>query len=243
LLDALGRSGVSYEVIAVADGCTDGSPESIADLSPNRVCTIALPRNSGKGEALRTGLRHGRGAYLGFIDSDGDLDPALWQPFLSLLRLYRPDAVIGSKRHPLSVVDTAGFRRLFSRVFQLVNRCLFRLPVGDTQVGLKVFRRELLQDVLPRTRERGFVFDLEVLVLARRLGYRRLMEAPVSLCYQGRSTIRFGTLLRVAVETVALAWRMHTQGPVCQPNSPAGAGAPDPATGRPAPALPLAEAG
>lgn len=210
LVAALREAGVTFEVVAVSDGSTDGSPETIADLDTRVVHRLTLPRNAGKGEALCAGLRVARGRYIGFIDADGDLDPLLWQPLLALLRLYRPDAIIGSKRHPLSEVSVPPLRQACSWGFQTLSRLLFRLPVRDTQVGLKVFRREVLADALPLTRERRFTFDLELLVIAHRLGYRRIMEAPVRLVPQGHSTVRPRTVLWMFAETVRLAWRLQT---------------------------------
>ena len=62
-------------------------------------------RNQGKGAALRIGLAKGRGRYLGFIDADGDLDPILLDSFQTMVRVYSPDIILGSKRHPLSEVE------------------------------------------------------------------------------------------------------------------------------------------
>ncbi len=217
LIVALDEAGVSFEIIAVSDGSTDGSPGSLDDLDDGVVHRLMLQVNVGKGEALCAGLRVARGRYVGFIDADGDLDPQLWRPLLELLRLYRPDAIVGSKRHPLSDVTTTPVRRFYSWGFQTLTWLLFRLPVRDTQVGLKVFRRELLVDALPLTRERRFTFDLELLVIARRLGYRRLMEAPVRLAAQGRSTVRPATVLRMLVDTLRLAWRLQTLSPPAAP--------------------------
>lgn len=215
LLTVLRECGATFEVITVEDGCTDGSAASIADLDADQVRRLSLPRNQGKGAALRAGLSQARGAYIGFIDADGDLDPALWRPFVSLIQLYRPDVVIGSKVHPLSEVDPDVTlpRRMCSLGYRLLVRVLFpRLPVRDTQVGIKVFRRELLEDVLPRTVERRFAFDLELLVAAQRMGYRRILPAPVSLRARARSTVTAALVARTAWDTLALAWRVHLAG-------------------------------
>lgn len=212
LVESLRAAGATFEVITVEDGCTDGSPASIADLDPATVRRLSLPRNSGKGAALRVGLCEGRGRYVGFIDADGDIDPALWRPFLGLVRLYEPDVIIGSKRHPLSEIGSSvtWTRRWLSRGYQAMVRLLFpMLPVNDTQVGIKVFRRELLAEVLPLTVERRFVFDLELLIVAWRRGYRRIMPAPVTLGRQGPSTVTFRAVWYMLIDTLALAWRMY----------------------------------
>ena len=205
LMGTLRDCGLRYEIIAVSDGCTDGSPASIADLDDGTVRRLALPRNLGKGAALQLGLREGRGRYLGFIDADGDLDPADLHAFVTLMKLYDPDAVIGAKYHPLSKLEAGPRwqRRAYSMGYRGLIKLLFpTLPVTDTQVGIKVFRRQLLDDVLPHSVECGFVFDLEVLVIAHRMGYRRVLPAPVTLRRLGDSTIRPGTVWRMLVDTV-----------------------------------------
>ncbi|MBT8223878.1 MAG: glycosyltransferase [Dactylosporangium sp.] len=215
LLAVLRDVDMTFEIIAVSDGCTDGSAATIEDLDPSTVRRFSLPSNAGKGAALRLGLREGRGRYLGFIDADGDLDPGLWVSFFALMRLYEPDGVIGAKFHPLSEVDhgVGGLRQLYSVGYRMLVRLLFpRLRIHETQVGIKVFRRELLADVLPRTIEHGFVFDLELLAIAHRLGYRRLLPAPVRLHRVGPSTVSAATVWRMLADTVAVAWRVRVFG-------------------------------
>ena len=214
LVDVLRGCGLSFEVVAVDDGCTDNSRATIADLDPAVVRILALPYNQGKGSAVRLGLRAGNGRYLGFIDADGDLDPALWHSFTQLIKLYRPDAVVGDRRHPLTAIDRSASwtRNVCSAGYRFLVRLLFpTLPVRDTQVGLKVFRREVLADVLPRCREQRFILDVELLALATRLGYRRILAAPVSLYRVDRSTVTPLALVRMFLDTTRLAFRLHVR--------------------------------
>jgi glycosyltransferase involved in cell wall biosynthesis len=212
LVEELGRCDVSFEVIAVDDGSVDGSAATITDLDPLVVRRLALPHNQGKGAALRHGLLAGNGRYLGFIDADGDLDPALWRSFVRLIELYEPDGVVGDKRHPLTMIDSdASWTRTVCSVgYRLLVRVLFpSLPVRDTQVGLKVFRRELIDDVLPRCVERRFVLDVEILALASRLGHRRIVAAPISLYRVDTTTVTSRAVVRMFVDTLRLAWRLQ----------------------------------
>ncbi len=94
------------------------------------------------------------------------------------------DFVIGSKRHPDSLVHYPPSRRVGSWLYQQFVRLLFSLDVRDTQVGLKVFRREVAEEVLPLLLVKQFAFDLEFLAVARALGYRRIREQPVTLEYR-----------------------------------------------------------
>jgi glycosyltransferase involved in cell wall biosynthesis/O-antigen/teichoic acid export membrane protein len=208
LIEVLQSLSLTFEIITVADGCTDGSEMTIADVDPRLVRRVSVPVNAGKGAALRCGMALSRGRYVGFIDADGDLDPVLWRPFIELMRLYEPDMIIGSKRHPLSQVDYPPLRRVYSFGFQRLTRLLFRVPVRDTQTGIKLIRRDVLAEVLPRLMEPRFAFDLELLAVSARLGYRRVFEAPVTLRHQFHSTVSARAVGNMLVATFAIAWRL-----------------------------------
>ena len=209
LLAVLDASPVDFEVIAVSDGSTDGSELTIADLDHPRLLQVVLPRNQGKGAALRIGLAAGRGRYLGFIDADGDLDPTLLDAFLKIASLYQPDFVIGSKRHPLSEVHYPPLRWVYSLGYQSLIRALFRLNVRDTQTGLKLIRRDVLAASLPRMLEKRFAFDLELLVIAHRLGHRRIFEAPIVLQHQFTSTVSIKSVGHTLLDTLAIFYRLR----------------------------------
>lgn len=209
LVQMLRAEHLQFEVIAVSDGSTDGSAATLATADLAEVQCLCLPSNRGKGAALRAGFTLGRGRYLGFIDADGDLDPAQWHPFLGLMKLYEADVVTGSKRHPLSEVHYPPLRRIYSWTFQQLVRSLFRLRIRDTQTGIKLIRREVLADVLPLMRERRFAFDLEFFVVARRCGWRRFLEAPVRIEQRFGSTISLRSVARMILDTLAIAWRLH----------------------------------
>jgi glycosyltransferase involved in cell wall biosynthesis len=205
----LEATGTSFEVIAVSDGSTDDSERSIEGLFPEYLVPVRLPTRHGKGEALRTGFRRGRGRYIGFIDADGDIPPELLARFVELMRSERPDVILGSKRHPASTIVYPPMRRLYSWVYQQAVRWGFGLQVTDTQAGIKLVRREVMDDVLPRTRVKGFAFDLELLVLAHRLGHRALVEAPLEIRRRVSSTISLRALFTTLVETAGIWWRLH----------------------------------
>ncbi|MHB1891118.1 MAG: glycosyltransferase, partial [Acidimicrobiales bacterium] len=208
LCEVLERSDVSFEIIAVSDGSTDGCDEALEALSPHIRC-VRLDRNWGKGQALRVGLSMGRGAYLGFIDADGDLPAGQVASFVALLGSHHPDVVLGSKRHPMSEVVYPRLRRLYSWGFQQVVSVLFHLKVRDTQTGLKIVRREVLADVLARMVEKRFAFDLELLVVARHLGYGRFFEAPVRIEERLTSTVSTRAVWLTLLDTFAIFYRLR----------------------------------
>ncbi len=198
---------VTFEVIAVSDGSTDGSPASIAGIGQVRI--VELAENRGKGAALRVGLAQGRGRYLGFIDGDGDIPARQLSHFLAAIRAGDPDVVLGSKRHPDSDVIYPPLRRLYSFGYQQLTRLLFRLPTRDTQTGIKLIRRETLAAVLPKMVEKRFAFDLELLVVARRMGYRNFVELPVQIAERFTTTISLRAVWRTLLDTLAIFYRLR----------------------------------
>jgi glycosyltransferase involved in cell wall biosynthesis len=204
MVRVLDASGMTFEIIAVSDGSTDGSPFTLEGFPESVVRRVSFATNIGKGHALRAGLGMGRGRYLGFIDADGDISPELLAPFVSIMQSLEPDIIIGSKRHPDSSVHYPPLRRLYSWGYQHLIGVLFRLHIKDTQVGIKLVDRKVIADVLPLLRESRFALDLELLVLARRLGYTRIVEAPVRIRERFGSTISLKAVWLLLIDTLAL---------------------------------------
>ncbi|TAN34319.1 glycosyltransferase family 2 protein [bacterium] len=209
LLAELDQLGVSYEVIVVSDGNTDNTSSEVERLGSPQVKVLSYAINKGKGYALGYGVGRSIGRLVTFIDADMELDPRDIRSFIDLMQEHEADIVIGSKRHPLSKVAYPAFRRLESVVYQLLIRVIFNLNVRDTQTGHKLFRREVLADVLPLLAVKRFAFDLELLVVAHHLGYRRVVEAPITLDYQFNSTVRPGAVFSILWDTAAIFYRLR----------------------------------
>ena len=212
LLRTLSRTGTTFEVIAVSDGSTDGSEQALAGLPRDLVRTVRLQRNHGKGEALRVGFTLGRGRFLGFIDADGDLPAAQVATLAAIVRDPgdpAPDIVLGSKRHPASEVVYPPLRRVYSWVWQGLVFALFGLHVRDTQTGLKLVRREVLADALPLMVQKRFAFDLELLVVASRLGYHRFVEVPVRIRRRFGSTVSAHAAAGMLADLFAIFYRLR----------------------------------
>ena len=207
LLAVLRDEGCTSEVIVVSDGSTDESIASLDGLAAASLVVVEHSRNRGKGEALRTGFGRSQGRYVGFLDADGDIAPSTLRSFLALARLYEPDVILGSKRHPLSEVQYPPLRRFYSTIFQIMTRVLFRLNVRDTQTGVKLVHRSVLEAVLPRMGERGYCFDLELFVVARQLGFKRFLEAPVRIEVRFSSTISLRSVIRMFRDVWRIFWR------------------------------------
>jgi glycosyltransferase involved in cell wall biosynthesis len=207
----LGATGATFEVLAVSDGSTDGSEAILGRNPPDGVELLVLPEHAGKGQAVRAGLARGRGRYMGFIDADGDVPPELLAEFLAVAQERHPDGVLGSKRHPRSEVVYPLARRLYSWGYQQLVRGLFHLKVRDTQAGIKLVRRDVLEAVLPWMVEQGYAFDLELLVLAGRRGFDDFVEAPVRIGRRFRSTVSPRVVIQMLKDTFAIWWRLHVR--------------------------------
>jgi glycosyltransferase involved in cell wall biosynthesis len=181
----------SWEILFVCDGCTDGTPDRLRELSQaraDRVRVLSYLPNRGKGYAVRRGLAAATGQWRVFTDVD------LAYGFDDVLRVTQAlkggaDAAIASRLHPDSRVTLPyrlqgyAYRRyLQSLVFARLVRWLLPVRQADTQAGLKGLTARAVEAVLPRLRCDGFGFDCELLTACVRHGFR-IAEVPVSVRY------------------------------------------------------------
>lgn len=208
---ALAALGQPYEMVIVDDASSDSTWEEVerfAKAHPKTAVLLRHEQNQGKGFALLHAFEKSRGDLILFIDADLDLPPDQVKLFLYYMERYKADAIIGSKRHPDSIVKYPAMRRFLSRVYQILNYVLFSLPVSDTQVGLKLFRREVLDAVFHRILVKRYAFDLEILLLAYREGFH-IKEAPVELYYtNGRSGVNPKSIFHIFMDTAAIFYRL-----------------------------------
>ena len=178
----------SFEILVVSDGSTDGTDSILQSYENPRTKLICYPENHGKGYALREGFKAASGDFVLFIDGGMELHPREIRIFIGLMELYDADVVVASKRHPQSQIDYPRTRRILSSIYQLLVRLLFNMNITDTQVGLKLFKREVIESILPHLTVDRYGADLEILALARATGYKRFLEAPVRLDYFGSNS-------------------------------------------------------
>ena len=119
------------------------------------------------------------GDYVCFIDAGMDINPNGISMLLEHMEWYGADIIVGSKKHPVSKVNYPAVRRVYSWGYHTLVRLLFGLKLKDTQTGLKVMKREVLEKVLSRLAIKQFAFDIELLAVANHLGFEKIYEAPV----------------------------------------------------------------
>jgi glycosyltransferase involved in cell wall biosynthesis len=201
--------GCDLEVIVVDDGSQDKTlreaERAAAEGLPVRAVRQAV--NRGKGAALFHGLQFATGDLIAFLDSDLEIAPEYVLRLWETMRATGAEVVIGAKspagnHFPL-------LRRLLSRAYRGLVAVLFGLSLSDTQTGVKLFRREVLELAAPHLSVSRFAFDIELIVAATRFGYR-VVEHPVTTTYHrsghvGR--IGLGQMARMLVDTFAIYYR------------------------------------
>lgn len=192
-----------FEIVTVIDGRIDNAEEELKGLE--KVKVHAYDVNQGKGHALKQGFYQSSGEIITFIDADRDFNPKQIANFFPYVAAA--DLVVGSKRHPFSNVKYPLFRHILSMGYQLLSKIFLGISLRDTQSGLKVMRRELLEVLMPLIQVRRFAFDLEMCFLAEKHGFR-VVEAPVSIDFKGgTSTIGVVTPFRMFLDLLAIRYR------------------------------------
>ncbi len=204
----------SYEIIVVIDGLLNKQDQSLVKaqkLESSKVHVFGYPENKGKGYAVRYGMAKTKGAVVAFIDSGMEISANSLSLALEHFYWYEADIIIGSKRHPASRVSYPRSRRILSVGYQILVWFLFGLKVRDTQVGMKIFKREVLEKVLPRLVVKRYAFDIEMLAVSHALGFKRIFEAPVEFSYDSNFTVNSSniiTILRMLQDTMAVYYRL-----------------------------------
>ena len=208
-LDLLSRP---YELICVVDGRKTPKDKTfeIAKTFKGKNTKVYFYReNKGKGYAVRYGMARAKGGTIAFIDAGGDLHARGISLALEHMKWYDADIIIGSKRHHASKVEYPWQRKILSFVVQKATKFIFGLNVSDTQTGLKVFKRGVLIKVLPRLIVKRWAFDLEVLTVANRLGYKRIYESPVEITHNFSSNVGLSSVQNYAIDYLAIIYRTY----------------------------------
>ena len=187
----LERNGFDYEIIVADDGSRDGTLVEALKFTDatDRVRVIDSREHRGKGFAVRQGVLAASKPYV--LYADADLAIPIQEVEKLLAEMARGCQIaIGSKHLPASkVVGRSLARSMMGRTLNLLVRLLLLTGIRDTQCGFKCLRREVARDLFGMVRTDGFGFDIEMLCLARRKGYR-VSEVPVTCIHRGNSSIK-----------------------------------------------------
>ncbi len=186
------KKDIDVEVLIVVNNTTDNTVEIIKNLQTKYpfIKYTNIHKAIGKGGALSVGFRKSTGKYVAFIDADGASSIA------QLNKLYRKisanddiDIVIANRYDKDSRINNLPFyRKVFSRLFNLITRFGFGLPYSDTQCGLKIFKSEHAKEFSKMIISRKWTIDLNLLLLAKRLDLN-VVSVPIIWSEKGNSTL------------------------------------------------------
>lgn len=177
-----------WELIICDDGSTDTTVSLVRDLRFANLRLLVAGANTGKGDAVRRGMLAARGKVVLFADADQST-PIEQFDHLATFIDGGYDVVVGSRAaEGAAVSGKSRTRRLLSRGLHEVVSRLYGIEVADTQCGFKLFTADAAQHLFALQLVEGFSFDLEVLYLAHKLGYRTA-EVPVEWIDAPGSTV------------------------------------------------------
>ena len=210
--------GVRTELVPVDDGSADGTWDAVESAAKKIgdsedsvvVCRpVRLSANSGKGAALKAGFEASTGEYVLLLDGDLDIHPKQTPLFFAEMKSSGADVVVGSKRHPRSVVQYPWHRRIVSWVYFTIVRLFIGIKITDTQTGMKLFRREVLGEALARMLVKTYAFDLELLSIAAERG-AKISEAPVVIRFGDKfGALKPSTVKVMALDSLAVFYRLR----------------------------------
>ena len=187
---------------------THRSPQGVK-IPPCSIRMVSLEQNRGKGGAVTHGMRHARGQYILFADADGASKFSDFGKLLAACQKVEDSdgrgVAVGSRAHLVgseAVVKRSKLRNFLMHAFHLLLWLLTppaTARVKDTQCGFKLFSRRTLPFIIPHMHMEGWIFDVEMLMLAESAGIP-VVEVPVGWREVG------GSKLNVIKDSLGMAW-------------------------------------
>jgi dolichyl-phosphate beta-glucosyltransferase len=218
--------GEPWELIVADDGSYDSTVPLLEGLSFPNMKVLRAERNAGKGNAVRRGMSVARGHYVLFLDADQSTPIEQFDRMLRYVVDGGFDVAVGSRAaRGATVSSKSRLRHILSWGLQVLVRVFFGIRIRDTQCGFKLFKADVAKDLFGRQVIDGFSFDLELIYLAGRLGYRVAevpvdwIDAPGSKVEELKVVIGFlGDLLRIRVSDLRGVYSDRHRRPLVDPS-------------------------
>lgn len=194
------------EVIVANDGSVDATPDLVRQYQASHpwLRLLDLPHR-GKGHAVKQGMLAATGQWRFLADADLSM-PIAWVEGFLPPAYPGVDVVIGSREAPgARRIGEPSSRHINGRLANFIIRVVAVPGIDDTQCGFKLFSAAAAQALFSRQTQDGFGFDVEILFLARKLGYQ-VREHPIDWYYMANSKVRFSDNIRTFRETLAVRW-------------------------------------
>jgi len=202
-----GLYGAEVEFIVSINGSTDKTEEVVKSRSAGYPSLHHIVDNKpiGKGAALIRAFQKTQGEMIGFVDADGSTPPEAFEDLIK--NMGDNDVIIASRWHRDSKVEPRQplSRRIASRVLNILTRLIFGLRLTDTQCGAKLMKKEPLMKILPSLGTTQWAFDVDLLFLFRRNGYR-IAEIPTTWHDVAGSKLK---IARASIDMLAALTRLR----------------------------------
>jgi len=212
-------TGAVTEILIVDDGSADGTGDWAREQADQRrnIRVVSYGGNRGKGFAVKTGMLEARGKSVLFMDADSATPVTEADKIWPILEDGRADVVLGSRRQSGARVEAGQslLRRQASLIFAVCAKILVLYGVKDTQCGFKGLSREAAREIFGKLTSPTAIFDIEMLVLARKAG-NRVVEVPVTWTHDEDSRITYNTWksLLIFLELLRLKWKYRILWPI-----------------------------
>jgi dolichyl-phosphate beta-glucosyltransferase len=216
----LSKAEYSYEILVVNDGSKDKTADVVRGMQKGikNLKLIDNEANKGKGGVVRQGMLTARGKYRLFTDADNSTSI---DHFDAMSPYFREgyDVVICSRAAKGSKLEPAEplYRQIPGKAGNLIIQALLLPGLWDTQCGFKAFTEEVAEKIFSASRIAGWGFDVEVLALAKKFGFK-IKEIPVHWVNDIRSHVGFSAYLKTLLETFKIRWWLWTGAYALLPN-------------------------
>jgi len=201
-----------FEVCVVIDGDFDGTHLELQKIKREFLQILRQDINVGKGASQRLGFQKTSGDIVIFIDSDGQINPTIIARALEVFVSNNDVSVVAADKFlAKSQFEVNLKRRILSRCSIMLINTLFRTKLSDAQTGFKAYRRMTTANIIQQTKQKGYLMDLEAMILLDRLGLK-IHYIPVEIRSSLDSNINMSSILSSLRDLLVLRLTINRNG-------------------------------